>query len=204
MDIRPAGEAFFHLRTKILSNKSFYGLVHHIFERTGKEMTLEKVLNAFGRQGLRNRLAASFIHYEQEGYFPKYYNPELIEGLLRFEKKLDPYSFEGHSRGLLLGFFLEISSLRQGKSVSIPEGTWKFLRFSRSRVFSIDWILLLLSFLRPHVGDEALERSLQNGLPLGQIIDILEDKKKDELFSNLLNYASSIGEYEIFCDKIIT
>ncbi len=210
-NMQSQGKAFFNLRKSVWENRSFYGVVCQTFEDIDPKMRLEKIVGGLGWSGFRNRLAASFLYYQCEGHFPQSYRPELVKNLLVFEKRLEPYSIEGYSRGFLLGFFLEMSYQNQEKlranedffHFEILESTLDCLEFSRFKVFTLDWIILLLYHLKIYLGEKKLKTYLKTGSCFDQILASLEDFQRDELFSNFLSYGASIGETDVFCGEIV-
>ena len=184
--------------------KSFSFLVTKYLGTFSDDGRIDSIISSLGPKQFRDRLAALYIYRFEYG---SYTRPSLewVDDVLEFEGRFRAFTISGQSRSFLLGLYLKFVHLKEKNSLnddvklSIPTMVYDVLKSSGRRSVRIDWLILVLWHMVEFLGEKRLKRELlsMNGT-YEELYAKLSVEQKDLLMNNLLNYAYSINEPELF------
>ena len=160
-----------------------------------------------GWDAFRNRMAAYFIQFNNVGFFETKVEDNLCAEVLHFEQMLKSFSVSGYSRGFLLGFYLKLWSLQLAKQrestrmselLDVSGSILEVLQKSRSKVVEVDWVVVIISQLLKYLNKDIITAVFTADTDYLEIYQILDEKQKEDVIVNLLNYGASIGDDGIF------
>jgi hypothetical protein len=199
-----------NLELYINENKELNALVRKIFRDIDPDGFLGKILSVAGWLGIRNRLAAVYIEYAMNGYFPEMANLTLVTDIINIENKLRHFTPSGFSRAFLLGFYaklglIQMRKLTDTKSLAIgltpliiKDEHIEFMKYSKAKSTRIDWVMLQLIQFDYFLGTERMNNLLQSGLRYESLFSLLNGEEQKRVIENCLTYGSSIFDSEIF------
>ena len=205
-NMQTSGRGYQYLRKEFWSRPSFQGVLRHACHDMGSAISFERVINSLGWLGLRDRLAATYLHHQQHGKFPQAPTLHDVEDLLSFEKNCEGNTVDGYSRAFLLAFYLKMGLFYFQRHYPTEKFThnWEtpeiydVISSSKSRVERIDWLFLSLMHLRKSVGAEAIKESLGKYDGYLSLAASLSKEAKYEYTRSLIEYGASIGDKEVF------
>jgi len=204
--MQTSGKGFQYLKKEFWSKPSFQGVLRHACHDMGQAISFERVVNSLGWLGLRDRLAAIYLHHQQHGRFP--HAPTLldVEDLLTFEKRCSGSTVDGYSRPFLLAFYLKMGLYyfqrhypqeKFSNNWDTPE-IYEALSLTKSRVEKVDWLFLSLLHLKRSVGGDKLKAEISKSGGYSSLMSSLTKESKYEYTRALIEYGASIGDKEVF------
>lgn len=198
------------LEDYLTKNADLGALVKNICKDVNKEGFLGMIIAQVGFIGIRNRLACAFLEREQNGQYPDQVNLSLVKDILELESKVKDYSTGEDSRAFLIGFYAKMSSVSLKKinmahqyiPLVIHQRVYELMEFSHSKTRRVDWVILTLTLLDFYLGKERVKTLLENGASYHEMINLLSEKELSEFTGNLITYASSINDSEIFLEDL--
>jgi hypothetical protein len=198
------GDGYRKLKTLYWHSGSFKAVTSKCFSSIDKQGRFDRIIHSLGWLGFRDRLAASYIHYLQDGHFPDEPNVELINDILTLEDSLKPYTIDGHNRGFLIGFYLKVSRQSNGQAGAlISKETLDLLDIGSSKLLSIDWLCLSLELMLKYKKYNYLKEALSSGANFRDLLFDLPDKEREGLMYDLTTYGASIEEQEMFFNRVV-
>jgi hypothetical protein len=197
------------LEIYIRNEKELYFLVLQLFRDVDPEGSLEKIISVAGWTAIRNRLCSAYLEQASSGRFPDKANLVNINELIYIENNLREYSVSGYSRAFMLGLYAKSTlnylnshtgDLVHGPLILKPEH-FELVEKSQSKRVRIDWLMLIIILLEHYMGFARINSLLSSGSTLNSLIALLDDEEKSEFLNNLINYASSINDSEIFTNQ---
>lgn len=217
VNMQSGGENFRKLQDSIYKNQSLYALCSIAFKDIDQDLRLEKIINALGWYGFRDRLASLFIYYQRHGHYPLQYKINYANLIIHYEKKIQNFTTDGYSRGFLLGFYvemanyaIEVGDIDQGKKNSLQilnltfdkiDQLIKSAKLFQGRTVRIDFLLLLLAHFHLFLGEEQTLKLMTEGKEYNDIFPLLELSDQKNLILNMMSYGSSIGDLDFFVGK---
>ena len=204
--MQSSSDYFVSLKEELRKNKSFYILVNSAFSNFDSKVKPENIINSVGWHKFRDCIAASFLFYQSEGYFPKVYDEKIVEDIINFENRIDVYYSDGNSRSFLLMFYLKMLITKHPENETIPnlmelvqkDEVGEYLKLSDLKTMEIDWLILCLHHLKTYFGYDVLMTCLKKRMSFDKLINSLTKMQKAELFNNMLAYGTSIDSPEVF------
>jgi hypothetical protein len=191
--------------SRILENRALNLLIESTFPEFYESKKLDKMIVALGWNGFRDRLCSLYIAKALTGSFPKQADVSSVGDIRDFEERFVHFSVSGYSRSYLLGFYLKLANIslkkKQGTNSTllvIPDEINVFLRLSQNRTEKIDFIILILCHLYHGLGEKLLLNSLASGKALDVLYELLDPPYRKQMSDNLLAYAASINEPDMF------
>lgn len=189
----------------IRPNRALYSILEKAFKEFDDGRGLEKVLMALGWANFRDRMAGVFIYKKIFGDFPSRTDMELVEDIKQIELRFADHTVNSYSRLFLLGFYLKLANVQiQEKEdnkfmeIRIPPEIGSMLKLSQGRSEKIDWLILILMHLNASLGEKMLMNGLSNGKKFEDLYALLPKDTQEIMNNNLLAYAASINEAEVF------
>ena len=210
-NIQNVPAAYNELGMYIGSNDGFWALCQKYFRTVDEKGRLETIIKALGWEGFRDRMASIFIYRYTNDAWPESIPEECCYEILQFEGKLTQYKTENNSRAFLLGLYLEMACRWISKNTSangyvVPEITDELiglLKYSKTRIIKIDWILILLFQFKTFLGMDELKGILKSEDDYSTIYNRLSVKEREIFTKNLLAYGSSINESDFFVGEVV-
>ena len=194
----------------ITAHPGFEQLTMYCFQDIGRNRSVGFIVNTLGWKNFRDRLACAFIHYAQHRSFPLKTTPQLATELVDFDQQVFPYTTSGSSRGFLLALYLNLVKIHlvhnEEKELASqlipPPNVLALLKRTKMKIIKIDWAILLLWHFADCFGVEQLAQYLVEGSDLQKLQSMLDEKKRRELYQNLLLYSYGIDDQDLFQAKI--
>ena len=197
MDISDSERGMRLLRSYIKKDESLSLLMESCFRDIDED--IDVVLNSLGWFGVRNRLGAIYLHYHSAGDFFVDWSQDYCQEILELERQLFPFVTSGNSRSFLLGFYW----LMSGHKIILTPELMELLKFARAKIVQIDWVVAMALHLIEYLGLEAVKGGLEDGIEYDDFVDFLSQEQRQEMIGNLLSYAYSVGDSDLFInDKI--
>lgn len=193
-----------HLKAYIERHDDLQGLILKGMRDIDENQRLDKIISSLGWLGVRDRLACQYLHYNKHRHFPVQTVLEEIDDILNFEKKLHSYTAEGYSRGFMLAFYLRLLDdqlnqyMDESDIFSISDDCFELLKLARIKTLPIDWMILVMEHFISFFGKDELHRMLLDGVDYNEFYQKLSSDEKVLFNKNLIIYAASIGETDIF------
>lgn len=187
-------------------NKALYSMLEKSFKHLDDGRGLEKTMLAQGWNNFRNRVASLYVSKAIYGHYPLKTDMGLVEDLIQFEQDFQGHGVQSNSRIFLLAFYLKLAQLRLQETegnrffeieISRPS-VLKLLKVTQGRSQRLDILILTLSHMIQGLGEKTLTSALVSGKSFSEIYDTLGEDDRKLMHDNLLAYASSIGEDDIF------
>lgn len=187
-------------------NKALYALLEKSFKHLDDGRGLEKTMLAQGWNNFRNRVASLYVSKAIYGDYPLKTDMSLVDDLIQFEQDFQGHGVQSNSRIFLLGFYLKLAQLSLQKlegnrffeiEISKPS-VQKLLKITQGRSQRLDILILTLAHLIKGIGEKTLTSAIVNGKSFTEIYEAIGDEDRKLMHHNLLAYASSIGEDDIF------
>lgn len=204
--MQTSGKGFQYLKKEFWSKPCFQGVLRHACGDLGQSISFERVINSLGWLGLRDRLAASYLHHQQYGRFPHAPTLHDVDDLLSFEKRCSSSTVDGYSRPFLLAFYLKMGLYyfkrhypqeKFSNNWDTPE-IYEVLSLTKSRVEKIDWLFLSLLHLKREIGSEKIKREIVKVDGYSSLMSSLSKESKYEYIRALIEYGASIGDKDVF------
>ena len=205
-NMQTTGKGYQYLKKEFWSRPGFQGVLRHACHDMGSSISFEKVINSLGWLGLRDRLAACYLHHQQFGRFPNAPTLHDVEEILAFEKRCSSSTVDGYSRSFLLGFYLKMGLFYfkrhyPHEKFSLNWDTpdiFQALNSGSARVEKIDWLFLSLLHLNKNLNFKLLDENL--GLEFGhrEVAQKLTQESRYEYTRAMLEYGASIGDRDVF------
>jgi hypothetical protein len=202
-DIHKKGPLGHFLNSYILERPGFHGIMLKLFTQKEFGKNLDSIITSIGWYTLRAQIAALFISYKQNGFFPEDVDPSCVDELLMFEEKIKPFTVEGYSRGLLFAFYLKMCEIEDENSKKLfGPSIITFLSKIKVKTVKIDWILFILYQFNLHLGEEKVGFFLNSNYSFQKIMDSLDSYQKKTFFMDGLSYAFSINDKETLTNLV--
>jgi hypothetical protein len=166
---------------------------------------LDKTMRALGWANFRERLGSIYLYKSIYGDYPQKTDMGLVEEIRHFEQRFSEHSIHGFSRLYMLGFYLKLANIDlQNRAnnhlteIKVPEEVSFVLKLSQGRSDKIDWLILSILHFIHFLGPELLINSLVSGKKFNDLYDLVNENDRKIMEQNLLAYAASINEGEIF------
>lgn len=188
----------------IRPNAALYAVLDAAFTEFNDGRGLEKLMMTLGWPNFRDRMASLYVHKTIYGSYPNRTNLELVEEIQRLENRFVDQSVHSYSRVFLLGFYLKLANLALKEKVSTHEAlsisteVEAAIKLAAGRTEKIDWLILTVMHLQAALGESVLMTAINTGKPFDRIYDMLDVDSKVIMNQNLLAYAASIRDPEIF------
>ena len=200
------------LEVYIRNEKELYFLVLQLFKDVDPEGSLEKIISISGWTAIRNRLCSAYLEQGLKGRFPDRANLTNINELIYIENKLNEFSENGYSRAFMLGFYakttLNYLNHHTNDLIHTPlilkSEHFELIQKSHAKRVRIDWLMLLIVMFEHYLGYQRLNSLLTSGTTLASLVVLLDNEERSEFINNLLNYASSINDADIFINQNLT
>jgi hypothetical protein len=197
------------LEIYLRNEKELYFLVIQLFKDVDPEGSLEKIISISGWSAIRNRLCSAYLDQGAKGRFPDRANLTNINEIIYIENNLKDFSESGYSRAFLLGFYAKstLSFLNQNtcdlfySPLILKPEHFAIINKSNVKRVRIDWLMLIIILLEHYLGFERINSLISSGSTFNSLIVLLDDEERVEFLDNLLNYASSINDSEIFINQ---
>ncbi len=204
------GNANMVLEDYLMKNADLGTLVKNICRDVNKEGFLGMIIAQVGFIGIRNRLACAFLEREQNGQYPDQVNLALVKDILELESKVKDYTTAEDNRAFLIGFYAKMSSVSLKKineahqyiPLVIHQRIYELMEYSHSKTRRIDWVILSLTLLDFYLGKDRVKTLLENGASYHEMINLLSESELNEFTGNLITYASSVNDSEIFLEDL--
>ncbi len=205
-NMQTSGKGHQYLKKDFWSRPSFQGVLKHACHDMGSAVSFERVINSFGWLGLRDRLAACYLHHQQFGRFPNAPTLHDVEELLSFEKNCSISSLDGHSRSFLLAFYLKMGLfyLKRHYPNEKFSNDWdtveicELLKHNKVKVERIDWLFLSLLHLKNNLGIEKLKSEISGTGGHNTLINSMGQEDRYNYTKTLMEYGASIGDKDVF------
>ena len=197
------------LEAHIQNEKELYFLVLNLFKDVDPEGSLQKIISISGWTAIRNRLCSAYLEQNANGRFPLKVNLSNINDIIFIENKLKDYSSPGFSRAFMLGFYAKYSlnlinnssnELIHSPLVIKPEH-FEILSRSHSKRVRIDWLVLTIILFEHYLGFSRVSTLISSDASFHSLLALLDNDERAEFMNNLLNYASSVNDNEIFINQ---
>jgi hypothetical protein len=191
---------------------AFRFFIEEKFKEFDKKKRMDYIIQSLGWNGFRDRLANLYLHHILHHKFPHRTSTQHIQELGRLEQRISQYSVEGYSRGFLLAFYLLCVRLTQRKEDPSNQGPSELfsrklidlMKYSHTRIIKVDWVLLLLLHYEHFLGHESLKGALQvPNFSYQKLYEELTPGQRQTMNENLLTYAFSIHEADMFADELV-
>lgn len=217
VNMQTSGEAFRNLSETIYKNKSLYALFNLGLRDIDKDLRVEKILNAVGWYGLRDRLSTLFIYYQRFGQYPSEYKNNYVTQIIQYERKIQPMTIDGYSRAFLLGMYVEMAnySIELGQidkmSISILnklcisfdkiDQLLRLAQLLKGKTVKVDFLILYLAHLNYFFGSESTLKFLKEGKEYQDIYLMMSSHQRKIMIGNFLAYGNSISDADFFIGK---
>jgi hypothetical protein len=188
----------------IRPNAALYSVLDSAFSEFNDGRGLEKLMMTLGWPNFRDRMASLYIHKCIHGRYPNRTNLELVEEMQRLENRFVDQSVHSYSRVFLLGFYLKLANLTLKEKVSTHEPlavsaeVEAIIKMAPGRTEKIDWLILTVMHFQAALGESILMSALNSGKDFEKIYEMMDADSKMIMNQNLLAYAASIHDPEIF------
>jgi len=169
------------------------------------QMSMNKDLEIYGWQELRNRLSELYLSKLLFGHYINHASKDLVDELKKFEDHFYKFTINGFSRVFLLGLFLKMHNIQlQDKE---NNGNFHFelhpkiidlLKISKVKIVKIDYLILLLHHLIELTSFEMTYEWISSKLSFDEIFVKLSPDIQRVIHHNFLSYSSSISEPDFF------
>lgn len=198
------------LESYITENKEMAAIVKKIFRDIDNEGFLGKIISVAGWTGIRNRLAAAYIEKSITGKYPEIVDLKLVSDILDIDNHLRHFAPGGYHRGFLLGFYAKMTQIyienlsdsREINPLVINNEHLELMRYSKGKSIKIDWLLFQLVQFQHFYGKKRLESFLDTGTDYEAFFNLLSPNEQKQFLDNVMTYASSINDTEIFLTDI--
>lgn len=170
---------------------------------------LSQLIKSRGFINIRNRLGEAYYAYAFHG---KYLQGQEIEDIFlpyEVEKSFKESIVTGYNRTYLLGFYLQLLKVEMKKEkldtsqldhFLIDRFYQNALRFLKSRVVKIDWVIILLYYLRSFLKEDYILQHLKNGGDFNHLLCEMSSANRETLLNNFLSYGASIDDDDFFLE----
>lgn len=198
------------LESYINKNPGMSALIKRICRDVDAEGFLGKIIAQLGWVGIRNRLACAFLERMKIDKFPDVVNLNLINDLIELENQLRDYTAGNSHRAFMLGFYAKMSSLslrnlkdkEEYTPLVIHKRVLDLLEHSHSKSKRIDWLIFELIHFDYFLGNKRMNSLIEKKTDYEHLYALLSDEEKDQFLKNILTYAASIGDEDIFIKDI--
>lgn len=189
----------------IRPNRALYYTLEKSFKEFDDGRGLEKTMMALGWSNFRDRMASIFVYKAIHGEYPVQTSMDLVEDIKNLEQKYSQHGVHSYSRLFLLGFYLRLAKIQIQKleqnqylEIVVPDTIAAILKVSQGRAEKMDWLILITMHLIEAFGDKMLLNALMSGKNFEDLYDLMPPEARARMSENLLAYAASIRESEIF------
>ena len=193
-----------------VDNQALFEIFKTHFKETENTSSVTQMIKSLGWLGLRDRLTNVYLNYFSKGSYNLPVFESYISDILKLEEDLKYKTVEGYSRSFLLGMYLKACELNCSlenryhlDQLNKDKLLKKILTNMSSRVIKIDWLILQSFLLVDLLGEETFFNELSENGNFEKLYGYLSFDKKQEFMSSLLSYAASIGESEMFTEKLV-
>jgi hypothetical protein len=197
------------LEIYLRNEKELMFLVLNLFKDVDPEGSLSKIISISGWTAIRNRLCSAYLDHNLSGRFSAKVNLSNLNEIIYIENKLKDFSTAGYSRGFLLGLYAKFSLNLMNSSptdlihtplILKPEH-FELLNRSNTKRVRIDWLMITIILFEHYLGFARLNSLLSADTSFHSLFALLDYEERKEFFENLLNYASSINDSDIFINE---
>jgi hypothetical protein len=209
--MQSTSKGFEGLKTYVLERADLARLVQKSFVDIDPEGRVERIIKAVGWFGMRDRLANIYLTKLFTGSFPEGPPENFLTDILKFEDRSKKQTVDGYSRAFMLAFYFRyaLTELKGPHSnenlheMIYVDDLMSLMKISRSRVVKIDWLLLVLNHFVSFLGKDRCEHELRKSAQFDALWDSLNEDQKELMTSNLLAYAASVQDSELFVSDFI-
>ncbi len=187
------------------SHPALYFSMQVAFKEFDDGRGLEKTILALGWTHFRERLSSMYVYKAIHGVFPNKTDLELVDGIRRLEARFIHHTIQGISRVYLLGFYLSLANIQTQKRQSnkflelrVPDEINTILKLSQGRSEKIDLLIITLIHLTNALGENLVLHAISSGKKFEDLYDLMSSDARKNMNDNLLAYAASILEPDIF------
>lgn len=208
MNMQKSEKIHQHIKLFVEKNKDLQGLILNGLTDIDEHQRLDKILVSLGWFGLRDRLAAHYLYYQNHNSYAVNAHLDLVEDILKFEKRFISYTVEGYSRSFMLGLYLKMQKvylqdfLSSSEIFAITDESFEILSLSKIKTLPIDWLTLSIEHFKSFYGKEELHRMLLDGCTYEILFEKLNDEQQYIYLNNMVVYGASIGEQSPFLKSI--
>ncbi len=204
VNMQTTKETYQNLSGIFHSDQGLWALIERGLKELDPDLKVDYLLKSLGWHGFRDRLCSMYVYYGKKRNYPRHCDLSLVSDIIDFEEKLKEFTVQGHSRAYALGFYYRLLLDRYGKNsqsfggIFVDDELIGLLKYSKTKVVKIDFLLILLLHLRAYLGAEKLKYLLKEEQKFQSIYGLLGGKEKEELCGNLLRYSASIYDSSLF------
>jgi hypothetical protein len=210
-NMQGSAQSVLNVKSVFTENKGAEAILKTCFKEVDPNTRFDKIFQTLGWLGFRDRLAASFLHYQLKGFFSEEVDLQLIQDLLGFESRLESCSVEGFSRGFLLAFYFKMSYVqflrdhpdREFKDFFLRPEIFQALKLIKTKNIKVDWLLLMLNQFMIFLGSEKVLQYLKEGKRYQDLYDLLNEDQINTMTRSFLSYGASINEEDIFVGDFV-
>lgn len=174
------------------------------FEEVGRNFELNKVIQSYGLEKVRNKIAAVYLSRIQDGHFCSLPDMSLIDYPLSIEKEVIFRSASGHHRGFLLGLYMQMAQMKGHElNLEIDATILKALKMSNGKMVKVDLMIIILCHLKEFLGEEKLLQLLDQGGGHQKVFSQLSSDQHQQMAGNILSYCASIDEKDFLTIPIM-
>jgi hypothetical protein len=182
-------------------------LVKDIFAPFIKNGGVLGMLTALGWEGVRNRLAESYIYYCRYKKFPTLVELDEVNDVLDIEKRFDFLYSELNSRVFMLGMYLKLCQISSENNpdldgqefITIPSEVDEILILGKSKNLNPDWLVVIVwSFYQLYGQERAAKLLLDSKGDMKVILDDISAEDYEKITASLLKYGFAINDTQFF------
>lgn len=168
------------------------------------------MLTALGWEGVRNRLAESYIYHCRYKKYPNEIELDEVNDVLDIEKRFDFLYSELDSRVFMLGMYLKLCDVVSEESgleiknsfISIPPEVDEILILGKSKNLNPDWLVVAVLCFYQVLGHQKTKTLLigENG-NMEEILKLISPEEYDQVIAGLLKYGYAINDTQFFVEK---
>lgn len=209
--MQTTGAGYAQLKKSLWHKPAFQSMLVRTCLDIDKQLSFEKIITSLGWLGLRDRIAASYLHYQKFGVFPQSQTLDLIEDILDFENQVKGKTVDGFSRAFLYGFYKKMHLLREQKNTRQVEGAFsvvgedilKLISLVKTRTAFIDWLCLTLESACEFHGAERVGKLINAGGGFASLRQGLDRKQEYLMMKRFLSYGASIQHMDVFYNPTV-
>jgi hypothetical protein len=210
-NMQTTGAGYSELKKSLWGKPSFQSMLVRTCLDIDSNLSFEKIITSLGWLGLRDRMAASYIHYQKYGVYPQSPSLDLIEDILSFENKVKGKTVDGYSRSFLYGFYKKMTALKEQKNTRqvnpdfsiVPQGVQNLLGLVKTRTAFIDWLCLTLESACEVHGEERVKKLIEAGGGFASMRQGLSRDQDYQLMRRYLSYGASIQHMDVFYNPTV-
>ncbi len=207
-DVSSSSNTSIDLQQYIFQSPAMARILYRILNG-GEETDLTSLVKKYGWHGIRDRLLAYYVNFLHNSNHPHAVVVDEVEDIKKIENRFRDKTVSGYSRLISLGFYLKVSCVESDIS-NIEDHPYypdhridALLAGSKNRNVRIDILILMLMHFLNYLGEEKLFGLMKAKSSFDMIESMLEPPQKRQLQKNIINYALSIGDFDLIDAKTV-